>query len=368
VADRDLNHTPILVLGGGPAGCAAAMTLRRYLPHLEVRLLAREAPGTPAVGETLSPGVPALLAYLGLEAQFRQLGHLPCGATASAWGASGVQERSYLFSGRGQGWHLDRGRFDRWLLDCAQQSGVHCIRGRAVQASRVHGAWRIDMDGLPSVHADVVIEASGRAGWLLRRERVLPARHDALVAEARWFARPPEPARFDGALVESAPDGWWYSASLPDGRGVAMFMTDRDLRAHASWDQRLAAAPATSQRIGAWRADGPALVRPAHSQAAATVTGSDWVAAGDAAAAFDPLASMGIGFSLRSGMEAAQVAVAMLEGDGNPGGEYAASIARIYADYRVRLDAIYAMERRWPQQDFWARRHAACAAMAHAHA
>ena len=73
-------RTPIAIVGGGPAGCAAALTLRRYLPDLSITLVTKPAPSdadAPAVGETLSPGVLPLLNYLGLREQFLRLGHLP---------------------------------------------------------------------------------------------------------------------------------------------------------------------------------------------------------------------------------------------------------------------------------------------------
>ena len=57
-------------------------------------------------------------------------------------------------------------------------------------------------------------------------------------------------------------------------------------------------------------------------------------------------------------MEAARVAVAALEDDTGPAAAYAASMERIYSDYRTRLRGIYAQEQRWPQAPFWARRHA----------
>ena len=72
------------------------------------------------------------------------------------------------------------------------------------------------------------------------------------------------------------------------------------------------------------------------------------MAAGDAAAAFDPISALGIGFSLRSGMEAARVAAAATEEDAGPAAAYAASITRIYEDYRSRLHGIYSQEQRWP--------------------
>src|SRR6185436_16198284 len=100
-------RTPIAIVGGGPAGCAAALTLRRYLPALSATLVTRPSVGdSPTVGETLSPGVLPLLNYLGLREEFLRLGQLPCGGTASAWGSGHVGERNYLFTGQGHGWHL----------------------------------------------------------------------------------------------------------------------------------------------------------------------------------------------------------------------------------------------------------------------
>ncbi len=355
-------QTPIAIVGGGPAGCAAALTLRRYLPDLAVTLVTRPpdlGADAPAVGETLSPGVLPLLDYLGLREDFLRLGHLPCGGTASAWGSSQTLERSYLFTGRGQGWHLDRAGFDTWLLSRAEDAGVRCVRSRARNATRSEGIWRIEMEGGEELLAGTVVEATGRAAPLSRQQGSVPRRDDGLVADARWFAHDHPETSSDGALVESVPDGWWYSASLPCRRGVAMFMTDHDLHAQASWEDRLAAAPATCARLAAWQPTGTSVLRAAHSQCAEAVARDGWVVAGDTAAAFDPISALGIGFSLRSGMEAARVAVAAIEGgeDAVPAAAYAASVARIYADYRARLRGIYRLERRWPENPFWARRH-----------
>ena len=153
----------------------------------------------------------------------------------------------------------------------------------------------------------------------------------------------------DGALVETVADGWWYSATLPGQRAVAMFLTDADLFNWAEWDDRLARAPATRARLASGEPPARAAVRAANSQRSTIVTGAGWVAAGDAAAAFDPISSLGIGFSFRSGMEAARVAAAAAEHDDGPAAAYAASITRIYADYRSRLTAIYRREGRWPE-------------------
>jgi flavin-dependent dehydrogenase len=216
--------------------------------------------------------------------------------------------------------------------------------------------WRIELEGEREINASVVIDATGRSAWLLRQQGERPRRDDELVADARWFQHDHDESSTSGSLVESIPDGWWYSATLPGQRGVAILMTDRDLRTATSWDDRLAAAPATSARLQSWRPTGQAVIRAAHSQCSEVVAGDGWVAAGDAAAAFDPISSLGIGFSLRSGIEAARVAVAFVEKDAATATGYAASVLRIYADYRQRLEGIYKLEQRWPNHSFWVRR------------
>ncbi|HEX6037492.1 NAD(P)/FAD-dependent oxidoreductase, partial [Longimicrobium sp.] len=295
-------ETSVAVVGAGPAGCAAALTLRRYLPEMPVVLVSAPAGGGPAAGETLSPGVLPLLDYLGIRAEFLDAGHLPAGGTASAWGSPHVAERSYLFTGRGTGWHLDRARFDAWLLARARAAGATVVHGRALvhAARRSPSGWLLEMEGGGTVRARAVVDATGRAAPFARRQGVRPRRDDALVADIRWYAGDESRRVATGALVETVPDGWWYTASLPGGRAVAMFMTDSDLRRQSAWEARLEDAPATARRVERWHPTGEAAVRAAHSQITPVVTGDGWVAAGDAAAAFDPISALGIGFSLRS--------------------------------------------------------------------
>jgi flavin-dependent dehydrogenase len=374
VADRELKpmrelEVSVAIVGAGPAGCAAALTLGRYLPELRVALIQPPQTGTPgvAVGETLSPGVAPLLGYLGLRESFALQGHLPAAGTSSAWGSDEVIARNYLFTGRGQGWHVQRERFDAWLLQQAAAAGVAVVHDRIADTTRHDGRWSCSLGSGGAVHAGAVIDATGRSAWVARREGADALRPDALTATARWYEHDEVQRSSEGALVEACADGWWYSATLPGQAAVAMFMTDVDLRGSAPWEGRLDAAPHTAARLRTWRERGVSATRAAGSQRSASVVGTGWVAAGDAAAAFDPLSSLGIGFALRSGMEAARVAVALGEAHTHPDAEadarahaqaYEESMGRIWGDYRGRLDRVYQAEQRWPDSPFWARRHA----------
>jgi flavin-dependent dehydrogenase len=87
--------------------------------------------------------------------------------------------------------------------------------------------------------------------------------------------------------------------------------------------------------------------------------GDGWIAAGDAAAAYDPLSSHGIGSALAGGRQAADAVAAHLDGDGAAFTNYRERLLAEYARYLWTRDGYYRDERRWSGAPFWERRHGA---------
>ena len=354
------------MVGGGPAGCAAALALLDA--GRSVTVVERSWVRRPRVGEILPPLIAPALAELGLLDAFRAQGHLPAFALRSAWGRDEPYEVDLTFHPYGPGWHVDRVAFDRLLLDAATGRGASVRRATTVGSIRaVQGGWHADLAGPAgevALEASFLIDASGRAASVARRVAGGPRRYDdgaALVAFLRTGTSSTAPTAAV-TLIEASSDGWWYAGRLPAGRMVAAFLSDADLlpadpgRYAECWRERLGATTLVATQCGGAAMEaGPRLVRTATSRLAAV--GDDrWLAVGDAAMAFDPLSSQGVCAALESGRHGGLAADRRLTGDTGAVDAYATTMETTFRDY-LRLRAYYyGREDRWPASPFWQRR------------
>jgi flavin-dependent dehydrogenase len=358
----------VVVAGGGPGGCAAALALRAHAPGLFVTLVEASAYGGERIGETLPPPAAEVLQHLGVWEAFAAQAHHPAYGTAAAWGSETAYENDFLFHVRQVGWHLDRGAFDGMLADQAQARGVQVLRGtRVLDAVRDEdGGWLLPLSDGTELRARFLIDATGAGAALARRRGGgrLEVR-DRLAGFVRFF-RQPGGGGTPHTLVEAFADGWWYTAPLPDGRRVVACMTDSDLARglrldeDASWRALLAE---TALRVRACldgaEQDGGPVVRAARSGRLDPATGDGWLAVGDAASTFDPLSSQGILKALRSGIFAAYAAGDLLaKGDDAGMRRYRVFVEREFQSFLRSRARYYADEARWPEREFWRRRHA----------
>jgi flavin-dependent dehydrogenase len=356
----------VVVIGGGPAGAAAAYALARA--GRSVVLAERSTYAEWRAGESLLPAARPLLETLGVWTEFAADGHVPSVGVEVVWGDGVPRMRDYLFSPIGEGWHLDRRRFDARLATAAAAAGAQVLRGARVMnaAPAPQGGWRVSVqagEAAPrEIVARVAVDATGRAAWLAQRAGARRLTYDRLLGLAAAVTGAAADGDAAVLLLEAAPAGWWYSVTLPDGALLAAYMTDDDVLTPgqppaAQWHAALPAAPHTAARVARHSGAVGVQVRGARTVRLERAAGADWLAVGDAACARDPLSADGICQAVRSGLAAAEAIDARLRGDGEALARYEARTFDAFARYLDERAVQYGAERRWPASPFWRRRH-----------
>ena len=347
----------VIVTGGGPAGSVVALTLAQR--GRRVGLLEASCFEERRYGETLPPEITPVLRRAGLWPAFEELRPLESPGMVASWGSHHL-ETDFIDNPYGSGWHVERTQFDAMLWHQAQSAGVTVMGGYKVRScEQVGGEWQVAGTSRQSfrLRARFLVDASGpnglRCGDTFGRRR-----GDTMVAIVFEFASGVRIAD-TRAYVESAPQGWWYSAPLPRGGLTCMFFTDREtyrLDGVVPGEQ-LGHCPLTRTRFCCGKIVGYRVV-PARSTICQRISGSHAVAAGDSASSYDPISGMGVLKAVRHGMLAGAAVDAALSGNTSLLAEYAQQVHDEYGIYCKERQRYYAAERRWDNERFWMNRRA----------
>jgi 2-polyprenyl-6-methoxyphenol hydroxylase-like FAD-dependent oxidoreductase len=307
----DAINWDVIVVGAGPAGAALACRLRprfRVLVLERGRVLSHDrawAHGDAPIGESLPGAAQTLLRRFGLFERFLADGHAERTAMVASWDSPMPVWFDPLRDPSGPGWHLDRRRFEGSLRAAAIAAGAVLREGCGrLAVCRWDGHWQLRSPGLGEAHrATVLIDASGRSGSMARRLGLARRQDDALICLYTHL-----PAFTDDqdrcTRICADHNGWWYSVRLPRGRRLLAFHLD----GHDPERSSLCHGPALLAKArrqpllaevlpavaGTGQEPPPVHGRPAGSAAlnlAALEAINGFYAVGDAAIAFDPIAS-----------------------------------------------------------------------------
>ena len=229
----------VAVIGGGPAGASAALELARR--GIETRLLERSDGSGSPVGECLAPSANPLLQRLGLDRCLLASGALPSYGNRSSWGGDGAPRIVTSCASRSATAGISIARPStrpcsiRWRRRGSPSGG----RPGLPSLERAGGIWTIGTaspDGARTLHASVLVDASGRAAVVARRQAVRRRAFDTQVAavavldgDGRRRAAPRCNDRHrgggsaGGGTRRSCPTGGWRSPGSPTpicSRGV----------------------------------------------------------------------------------------------------------------------------------------------------
>ncbi len=356
----------VFIVGAGPAGAAAAISLSQIAPHLRICLADPGRNRPLRVGESVPPLIKPFLDHLGLGPAFIQAGHSPSFHTLSAWGGPELIGNEFFLYVHNTGWRLDRGRFDRMLADQAGRLGAKTLTATVRLLNPCAQGWHIDCGSAGKFSARFIIDASGRSALLSRLLKMSSIRIDKLVACAVFFEQHtvPDAPGADAAVVEAFRDGWWYSAAIPGGRRVVMLMTDADIarKLHVSQPSAWMECLAETRHIQPLTTAARPLAAPAFWPAASRNFGSSYpfgiLAVGDAISSFDPLSSQGIIRAIRSSLFASYaIADYFLRNDETGVIRYYELMDREFDAYLKTWREYYRQEQRWSDAPFWQRRY-----------
>jgi flavin-dependent dehydrogenase len=338
------NDYDCIVIGGGPSGSTTAALVADA--GYRVLLLERDVEPRRKVGESLMPETYWVFERLGvLDAMKKSPFVQKVGVQFVS--SSGKESSPFLFTRHdprecSRTWHVERAKFDQFLLENAAKKGVEVRRGARVlevvfendRAVGVRVGEPASAGGAPNeiIRANVIVDAAGQAG----------------VLGSRFGLRNPNPkfrktaiwGHFRGSRRDVIDDGvmtvcfrtqsnnsWFWHIPLANDVVSIGVVGDADyfFRPGAGtpdevFATEVADCPAIAKRLeGTEKVAGLDVVKE-YSYATQRASGDGWVLVGDSWGFIDPIYSSGVWFALKSGQLAAD---AIIEGlrTGNTTGE-----------------------------------------------
>ena len=301
--------TEVCVIGGGPAGSAVS----RRLAQLGYSVVVVEKSAFPRshIGESLAGSILPLLDVLGLRTRVEEAGFLRPVAAMVNWAGDHDHDRPAYGE---PGFQVDRGRFDKLLLDAAVECGVTLLNpAKILDISQRDGLWTVDVDLSGRelrVKANFLVDATGRVN-LLRGKRVSISA-PTLALWAYW-----KNAEITGAAtrVESGAREWFWGAPLPDGTFNATVLLDphryregieQSGTRSAFYESLLSGSGLLRPCMSGTRA-GAVSVCEATCYMAAEIATPNSIKVGEAAFTIDPLSSQGVQTAVGTALHAAAV-------------------------------------------------------------
>ncbi len=291
-----------MVVGGGPAGCAAASRLA----HLgyDVMLADKGPSRRGRIPHHLPPSAQPLLEAIGAAGALADCIGVPSSAHRVAWGSRLAVMVPEVPPGR----VVDRVSLDAYLLEGAASAGARVRRGASVVeiSRRAGGGWDLEVrarGGPDQIRCRYVVDASGgRLRTAARRVRSEPA----TTALLGWWT-----GDLEVSVAATGEDSWtWASPAARGGLFAATFVGSRALVGLTGSDRRRRYLQSVVD-AGIDAGDGTGLAHLTSCDATPRHLGrpleADFVAVGDAVLSPDPLSSQGYVDAIRSGLQGAAV-------------------------------------------------------------
>jgi flavin-dependent dehydrogenase len=317
-----MNETDVLVIGGGPGGSTAAITLVG-LGH-RVTLLEKAHHPRFHIGESLLPANLPLLEGLGVLEQVKAIGMQKWGAEFfSKWHGRGETfefadswDKSLRFA-----YQVRRSQFDEILIRRAAEVGANVLEGCRVRdvessssGSLIHAEHE---DGRKEEwRARYVVDASGRDTFfgnrLKSKQRNPKHASAAMFGHFKGAQRYTESKRTGLISIYWFEHGWFWFIPLADGItsvGAVVwpyYMKRRNCGVSEHFMATIAMCPPLAERLQDAELVMDVEATGNYSYECTKAFGENFLMVGDAFAFVDPMFSSGVLLAMNSGVEGAR--------------------------------------------------------------
>lgn len=323
------SKTDVVVIGGGPSGATCSTLIAQQ--GRRVQLFEREFFPRFHIGESLIPETYHVIKRLGMLDKMKASHFIKKHSVQFVNDRGKLSEPFYFWDNKphecSQTWQVRRSEFDEAMLNNAREHGVDVHEGHRVlevlfdpgAPGRAMGVRVQDDDGNErTVHADVVVDASGQSSVITSRLGIRNWDPDLKKAALWTYFKGAyrDTGRDEGATIVMQTEGkkgWFWYIPLHDdilSLGVVADYDDlfksRSGKDHETifWEE-VARCPGLKGRLdNAIRVE-PFRAAKEYTYRATTCAGDGWVAIGDAFGFLDPLYSSGVLLALKSGEVAA---------------------------------------------------------------
>lgn len=334
---RDTGILDVAIIGGGPAGTAAAVEARRL--GLRAGIWDRNRfPRDKVCGEFISPAALPLL-----QTEIPQAAAKGEPIFRAGFVSAGGLSRTFHLPRPALG--LSRRLLDDALWKAAQAAGVEAHAGESIlKAGKGVSGWEIECESGSVRRTRSLIIACGR--WWRIGGLSSPARHERAERAAGWVGAK---AHFAGIASCGKVEMYFFRggycglAPVEDGgcnvcclvrRELMREHSARGIRDFSAWLVKLACHPALEARLRGAEQISPIVTTAPVYLARGKAAEGGALLAGDASGFLDPFTGEGISMAMHSGRLAAQAIARSLSA--GTGGEQAAELYARALDQSVR--------------------------------
>jgi flavin-dependent dehydrogenase len=318
------NKYDVIVIGGGPGGSTTSTLLANAGKN--VLLLEREQFPRYHIGESLLSGTADLLKKIGVLEKVENSGFVKKFGVTWIWGSNREPWTVYFKDALAMpydfGYQVERGPFDKLLLDNAREHGVkvlerHRVTGLKQDQDRIVGVEyeSVETGTRYVAEANWVIDASGQGGFITKQlgKRTWDEKLRNMAIWSYWKgAWRPEGLDAGNTFLPTFDDGWWWYIPLRDNITSIGVVLDQENYALALkqgtkefYLDAIQRTPELAKQLESAEIVDEIRVMKDWSYIYDSFFGKGYIAVGDAACFIDPLFSTGVHLAMLSGFLAA---------------------------------------------------------------